>query len=160
MTQRIGRVARIRSQRPVAASVASEEKGRRVTRERPDYPWLISRRSQIQETLLALHDLIATDDDRSALENDPVRRKTFGLLMGAAFSLWRAAFLSHGEHEWPPVLRHAKTFLERLLRDNAIAYTQDQETRDWTAGYYLNNAMFRLVRARGVLSIQIGRAHV
>lgn len=70
----------------------------------------------------------------------------FGLLVGAAFSLWRAAFLVDAERDWPKILEKAETFLEAVVEDNTINYLQDKNTRNWTVGYYLNNARYRLGR--------------
>ena len=39
---------------------------------------------------------------------------------------------------------HADTFLETVIQDNAIAYTQERNSREWTFGYYLNNAAMRM----------------
>lgn len=48
---------------------------------------------------------------------------------------------------WPLVLDDASRLLETLLRDNAVNYNQDRNTREWMGGYYLNNAKLRLVWA-------------
>jgi hypothetical protein len=46
----------------------------------------------------------------------------------------------------------AKKFLGTLLADNAIAFSQDRESGDWTGGYYLNSACYRLQRVRKLMS--------
>jgi hypothetical protein len=64
-------------------------------------------------------------------------------LVGVSFSLWRAVFLAdRAEDETRS--EHAATFLAKMLTDNAIAFTQDRENREWTFNYYLDNAFFRL----------------
>lgn len=37
-----------------------------------------------------------------------------------------------------------KEFLSISIADNAIAYTQDKASSSWTAGHYINNALYRL----------------
>ena len=41
---------------------------------------------------------------------------------------------------------HSKAlgFLKVLVQENAITFQQDRKHNDWTFGYYLNNAYFRL----------------
>jgi hypothetical protein len=34
--------------------------------------------------------------------------------------------------------------LNQLIRDNAVAYTQERNAREWSVGYYLNDAYLRL----------------
>src|SRR6266516_7444967 len=75
----------------------------------------------------------------------------FHLLLGAVFSLWRAAFLIQGRRTTADMNEHALKFLQFLTWDNAINYTQDRATHAWTVGYYLNNAHFRLRSAKGLL---------
>jgi hypothetical protein len=104
-------------------------------------------RARVQDTLVDLHEAVASADGRALLEQDPNKRGLFGLLLGTAFSLWRAAFLSHGAVTWPENLKQASEFLDSLIGDNAIAYVQDRQTGRWTSGYYLNNARYRLKEA-------------
>lgn len=101
--------------------------------------WLIERRWRIQCLCLELHDY---------LENNEISVKAdwrfFSPLLAAAFSLWRAAFLADPNRKWEDIYEHAKTFFKFLIEDNAINYPQDRTTRAYSAGYYLNNAKFRL----------------
>ena len=39
---------------------------------------------------------------------------------------------------------HSREFLKLLIMDNAINYAQDKKTKSWMAGYYVNNAFFRI----------------
>jgi len=118
--------------------------------ETEDFGWLVDRRSRIQQLLLRLYEFL--NENRADLATRELQWPLFGLLVGAGFSLWRAAFLAEEERQRPDVLDHAEKFLERLLRDNAINYPQDRETRMWTVGYYLHNARFRLELILGKLS--------
>lgn len=110
----------------------------------PDYTWLVQRRADIQLVLLDLHTLLK--EQRSTIQGTEPQRTTFLLLVGTAFSLWRAVFLVDCERDWPEIVENAEQFLESVVRDNAINYPQDRRARAWTAAYYLNNARHRLVR--------------
>lgn len=113
-----------------------------------DKDWLVESRSRIQCLLLELYKFLK--DNRGKLVQRKFERSVFGLLVGTAFSLWRAAFLvSQADRDWPNILKQAEDFLDILVEDNAINYPQDKKTRNWTVGYYLNNARYRLVRVRG-----------
>ena len=83
------------------------------------------------------------------------RKSLWHLLLGVAFSLWRAAFLIEGDRPLSTMNKHAKYFLGLLLWDNAINYLQDRRTRAWTGGYYLNNANFRLSIVKDLLTRRI-----
>lgn len=56
------------------------------------------------------------------------------------FSLWRAAFLADKTGKRHAVVEHAKTFLGKMIIDNAITYPQDRNAREWTFNYYTDNA--------------------
>jgi|GEM_PF-1873136 len=61
-------------------------------------------------------------------------------LSAVAFSLWRAAFLAEKSGRRASVFEHGKTFLERVVEDNAISYPQDKKSFEWTFNYYTRNA--------------------
>lgn len=117
-----------------------------------DYAWLVDARWRIQTSLLELFELVQSEARRAELEGQETTRQGFGWLLGAAFSLWRAAFLSNAAPDWSGNLKHARGFLEKLLQDNAINYQQDKDTKAWSGGYYLNNSRFRLQMAHKLLS--------
>jgi hypothetical protein len=106
----------------------------------PHLTWIVERRSEIQSFLLKLY-MFAEKPPPSAVD---LRSGLFQLLVGTAFSLWRAVFLVYTNRQESKVGEHAQKFLEVLIRDNAINYPQDRQTQSWTVGYYLNNAYFRL----------------
>ena len=114
-----------------------------------DLTWLVEQRSKIQKLLLELHTFGKNQGD--GLLGHPVACGVFHLLVGAAFSLWRAAFLTEPEATPEITLEHSRQFLETLVRDNMIGYQQDKATKAWTAGYYLNNAYSRLSEAIATL---------
>ncbi|MGH8487768.1 MAG: hypothetical protein ACREXS_02555, partial [Gammaproteobacteria bacterium] len=114
-----------------------------------DYTWLVDRRSKVQELLLGLYELVKAN--RATIAQDDLQRGVFSLLVGAAFSLWRAAFLTDTQRDWLGVLLHAERFLELVVRDNAINYPQDRAALAWSVGYYLNSAYARLAATRARL---------
>lgn len=78
----------------------------------------------------------------------PVDRDTqvFSMLVGVAFSLWRAAFLAEmPTRTWPEALRDAQQLLGTVLSTNTIAFGTEHSLQGWTGGYYLNNAKLRLM---------------
>jgi len=93
-------------------------------------------RSSSLSALVALYEL--AEMQKSCTDSD-----AFAWLVGAAFSLWRAAPLVYGDGTGDD--HSAKRLLLNLLiRDNAVGYPQERTTSAWTVGYYLNNALFRL----------------
>lgn len=102
---------------------------------------MIERRYQIQSGL-ELSELIENkltkDEERIAL-----------LLIGSCFSLWRAAFLLDAKREGEDIATKGKAYLDVVLGDNNVTFYTDQKHADWTVGYYLNNAMYRLNEAHG-----------
>ncbi|MBA3962563.1 MAG: hypothetical protein H0X40_11760 [Chthoniobacterales bacterium] len=61
-------------------------------------------------------------------------------LLSVSFSLWRAAFLADKIAKRAAVFSHATDFLEKIIEDNAISYTQDRKCNEWTFNYYTRNA--------------------
>jgi hypothetical protein len=108
-----------------------------------DHKWLISRRKKIQTLLSELYWL---KKNYPLLYKKPLERSQFGLFVGAAFSLWRAAFLVDAKRDWKVILEKAEDVLRLVVEDNAINYQQDKEKRNWVVGFYLNNARYRLRR--------------
>ena len=114
------------------------------------YKWLVGARKDSQDLLLCLLDYQI--QNKGALRRDP-SRSVFALLVGAAFSLWRAAFLSNAKRIWPKILNDANYLLDKVLKDNAITFQNELDMREWTGGFYLNNAKYRLVEASYMLKI-------
>jgi hypothetical protein len=111
------------------------------------FSWAIPRRAKSQELLLALYRYLDRNRD---LDQNPEVRAVFGLLVGAGFSLWRAVFLAQPVRDWggsPSILEGAAELLEKLLENNAIAYGDEKRIEEWSVGYYLNNAYFRIESA-------------
>lgn len=79
---------------------------------------------------------------------ESVRRlPSWQVLVGAAFSLWRSAFLREGDSNWDKAGAHAYAALEFLLKDNAFGYQQEKRCFAWLVSLYLNNAEYRVALA-------------
>jgi hypothetical protein len=103
--------------------------------------WAIRSRAEIQHTLLALYQCIHHHPaDKSSFEY----QHTLDHLIGAAFSLWRAAFLADVHRDDVTVQESQKRFLAKVLADNAITFADDKANSHWSVGYYLENAKLRL----------------
>jgi hypothetical protein len=102
---------------------------------RHDLEWLVEARNRIQSLMLRL--LQRWDELPS------YRRQT---AVAATFSLWRAVFLLVKDAEQPldRVDVAAKKFLERVIRMNAVNFSDDLGTRAWTSLYYVENAAQRI----------------
>ncbi|MGH8583457.1 MAG: hypothetical protein ACREWG_11870, partial [Gammaproteobacteria bacterium] len=111
--------------------------------------WLVKHRAEIQHLIHDLYQVLNDESLRKRLETKPADCSIFGLFIGAAFSLWRAAFLIDASRdEWPAILQAAEKFLQSLAHDNAITYNLEQNCKEWAVGFYLNNARYRLYRIR------------
>ena len=110
------------------------------------YKWLVKSRAKSQQLLLDLHTFIAANRGALASHDRDTEWSIVGLLIGATFSLWRAAFLAFDadRKNAVDVIDDAQAFLTKLIEDNAINYPQDRATAEWSSGYYLNGARYRL----------------
>jgi hypothetical protein len=119
------------------------------------YDWLIRARTRIQEGLLDLLRLGRLNDGELFFRH-PSFHQLFGLLTGAAFSLWRASFLTNVANvARTPEITHdsALQVLGGALQINAGLLTFERETEEWMGGYYLNNCRYRLRRAASLPTI-------
>lgn len=112
--------------------------------------WAIDARARSQRLLLALY---SNTEYRGADPETSRDARVFSLLVGVAFSLWRAAFLADAPtRTGTEALAHAYDLLGEVLKSNTIAFSTDQRLQGWTGGYYLNNAKLRLVDALTIQS--------
>ena len=81
---------------------------------------------------------------RNELLPDPKLSDAVLLMVGAAFSLWRAIFLTYTTKTLTENFENGERFLRRIVRHNTIAYGDDVKRQAWSFGYYLNNWKFRL----------------
>jgi hypothetical protein len=120
---------------------------------RPNFKWVIDARADIQSCLFDLYELDKIHRP-ALLSGDKFLARAYSTMAGAAFSLWRAAFLSDIARGWDEALNAGTQILEEVLTTNAIGFPTEHRRRDWVFGYYLNNAIYRLVAARKVLRIE------
>lgn len=120
-----------------------------------NYDWLAQARADSQKALRCLYRL--GQGKRDAFLADAEAHSIFGLLVGSAFSLWRAAFLSYAKRTPQDIHDNACKVLRIILEDNAIAYMGDKKTKEWMGGYYVNSARFRLERAWPKIAELTGR---
>ena len=99
----------------------------------PDLVWLVESRNKIQSAMMKLY---KCDNDDSQWQ----------LLVGAAFSLWRAVFLTHSDEmrSGEITAQDGRDFLKTVIERNSIQFGDDYGMRRWSGGYYVNNARFRL----------------
>jgi hypothetical protein len=107
---------------------------------------VIDARAEIQRDMLALRNLGQSRRELLALGDD--RSGAFALLTGAAFSLWRAAFLSDIGQGWQEIIDGSTRLLQKVLETNSVPFTTERDVRDWMFGYYLNSALHRLAEVR------------
>jgi hypothetical protein len=108
--------------------------------------WLIIHRSRVQELACELLELVQKYEH--AFSSDQDTEDIAALLIGTVFSLWRAVFLAPNDPtSRADITEKGSTFLEKFLRDNNISYSDEKRNREWSFGYYLNNARFRLYHA-------------
>lgn len=118
-----------------------------LSKEKPaeDLRWLVERRRDIHDLLLKLYEVEL--HNHVVLERSKPARQAFLLLVGAAFSLWRAAFLADGSRrKISDVLLVSRKFLEKVVKTNTIAFAQELDASIWMGGFYLNSARYRLLR--------------
>jgi hypothetical protein len=103
-----------------------------------DLDWLVEARNKIQALMLDIYKIeLPIEGQKGQLH----------LLIGAAFSLWRAVFLvdtSNRKRESNELHKDAKDFLRKVIETNSILFGDDIKFRNWSSGYYVNNARYRL----------------
>lgn len=118
-----------------------------MTEDKPDLghlAWALDRRIEIQHTLPELYEFVrANAPDKS----DWIKPMMLDHLIAAGFSLWRAVFLSESDRDFVSIHKSQEKFLESVLTNNAITFTDDKNNRAWTVSYYLENAKQRLSAA-------------
>ena len=113
--------------------------------------WLIPQRSRVQELARELLEIVHKPKNEKTLRRDEDANDIAALLIGAAFSLWRAVFLAPNKPTSRGDIREkGSEFLDKFLRDNNISYGDEKNNREWSFGYYLNNVRFRLFHARKI----------
>ncbi len=110
--------------------------------------WAISVRAKIQETLLALYELVLQGPARGHPSWWEELLKSY--FLGTGFALWRAAFLADKARDVESTVTAQEAFLKQLLSTNAITFGDDRTNRSWTVTFYLEDAK---LQNRGSVSI-------
>jgi hypothetical protein len=121
--------------------------------ELPDFGWVIAARADIQSRLFDLFKLDKTHR-LALLSGNKSFARAYSTLVGAGFSLWRAAFLSDIARGWEEALNAGTQIVEEVLRTNAIGFPTERSRRNWMFGYYLNNGIYRLGAAKKILRME------
>jgi hypothetical protein len=109
----------------------------------PDHlAWLVASRTKNQSAALKLFKLL---DSHGMKMRSRGYSQTAQDLVSVCFSLWRAAFLADRVGTRSAIIDDARTFLGKMLVDNAITYQQDRSSREWTFNYYMRNATHGLL---------------
>lgn len=117
----------------------------------------IKDRGEIQQLIANLFELGRVDRSRAILKEHEELGSAYSLIAGAAFSLWRAAFLTSTDENQDVLLDDCINYLGIVVRDNAIGFPQDRDARSWTVGFYLNSAVSRLGALSRMTSFQSDR---
>jgi hypothetical protein len=99
--------------------------------------WAVQSRARNQMCALKLLTLFEKHEDQWKTKK---LSRAAQELIAVSFSLWRAAFLAEKTGRRRAVFDHGRKFLQRLVEDNAIAYPQDKDWREWTFNYYTRSA--------------------
>lgn len=68
-------------------------------------------------------------------------------LIAAAFSLWRAIFLTEVERTDANHHNAQIRFLKKVITTNSIAFQDDLNSSTWSLGFYMENAIHRVLAA-------------
>jgi hypothetical protein len=103
--------------------------------------WSIAKRADTLHVALRLRELMKT----SMVEDGPTAG-ALRSLVGVSFALWRAVFLAHRTGKAELRNKDATSFIEKMVTTNAITFSDDHKLREWTFGYYIDDALYRLER--------------
>jgi hypothetical protein len=106
--------------------------------------WVIDQRAKIQHTLLALYTYL---NETGAQDSHAPEAVALNDLIAAAFSLWRAIFLTELERTDKNHHQAQVRFLKKVITTNAIAFQDDLNSSTWSLGFYMENAMHRVLAA-------------
>src|SRR5262245_39731251 len=103
---------------------------------------LVKWRNDAQNVLFRLLQLVA--EHETNVQANERYSAIFQLLTGAAFYLWRAVFLAEYRLQTEKALKGAKSLLNKVVSDNAIAYSDEKASQRWTAGFYVSHIQYRM----------------
>ncbi|MGE5835798.1 MAG: hypothetical protein ACM4AI_15045 [Acidobacteriota bacterium] len=102
--------------------------------------WSLDARTRSQRLLMALYDLAGA----GGVSATSPRGEMLSLLLGVAFSLWRAVSLADTPNRrWPDAFENSQAFLDVMAKTKTIGLGFEYQLQEWASGYYLNNAKLR-----------------
>jgi hypothetical protein len=101
--------------------------------------WLVKARAATQIVSAKLYLLLESHPDEIKGHGIPLQ-----LLIGISFALWRAAPYSDKTQNSEDTHRGLTKLLGEMLENNAINYSHEKDSKDFTFNYYAGNALFRL----------------
>lgn len=105
--------------------------------------WRVEHRNQIQLFLLGIY-----EGERKSAGRGDEAESLAGLIVGAAFALWRAVFLvTEAPRSREEVASMSVQVLEKLVDDNAFTFANERTFERWCSGFYLNCACFHIDEA-------------
>jgi hypothetical protein len=103
--------------------------------------WSIEARHCVQKEMLNLYQCLRSPQIEGRLDSSDAALS----MVGASFALWRAAFLvNNSDRNRLALIEKAKGFLGAVFETNIIGFFDDSRAIDWSGGFYLNNAGYRL----------------
>jgi len=111
---------------------------------------LVKNRNNIQDALFRVYELFNNGKlDRAS--------KTGQLLVGIGFCLWRAVFLAKSTRDFNTAGSDAMEFLKHLMRTNAVSFSTEDKYSEWTFGFYLGGAQYRIYHLDELLRTTVGQ---
>lgn len=104
--------------------------------------WIGERSTQMRRCLLVLRRQLKTH--RPAIAENETHRSLYGLVVGTAYSLWHALPLIRTTRAWPDILQDAEAVLAAIV--DMDPPLDESLVKQWTGGYYLNSARYRVKR--------------
>ncbi len=114
--------------------------------------WQINARFRIQKLLHRMHILHSRNTEiprhykRTLTEEEKDEWYPINRMIGAAFSLWRSAFLTQASNDRKQIYEHTNEFISKVIAQNSIAFPDDYKMCELTVVYYNTNARYRLER--------------
>lgn len=103
--------------------------------------WLVNNRAATQHTSVKLFRLLKAHP--TELEGGDFASPA-QMLVAISFALWRSAFLSDKTGFLKDTNKDAFTFLGEMVLTNAIVFSNERNTKNWTFNFYAGGAFYRL----------------
>ena len=109
--------------------------------DRKHLDWLVDNRAATQHTSVKLFRLLKAHPKELKGSDfaSPAQ-----MLVGISFALWRSAFLSDKTGKAKDTNKDAFAFLGDMILTNAVAFSNERSTKNWTFNFYAGSAFYRL----------------